>query len=208
MSVGAAPNLSGGLWMEGMSTTSMSTGNGNAPTGPSADCKSSGGGGGGSSSSGNGGGQCTADGGGGVTAQNTLDQQDGQGSGRTPAAASGPSTGSGGLGAVCTLVPGSITPPAVPSSGYGLVVTLFEGLPNTGNVAGFPIYCKESGVTLPSGCSGATLYAYNAGTVHINLGTFQGENCDDSSIHTYTGPNISGPASNPPQAVGQGLTRT
>jgi hypothetical protein len=39
MSIGAAPNLGGGLWMSGMSDSSIGLGNGNANIGQNVDCE-------------------------------------------------------------------------------------------------------------------------------------------------------------------------
>lgn len=118
-------------------------------------------------------------------------------------------TGPGGPGTSAQAMPGvgSLTPPAVPASGPGIKVTLEETSPLGGNISGFPIYIAETGVTLVSTCAGVTFYSTAVETVHIILGTSEGQNCNDLSVHSYSGSGGSANTHTPPLNVSVFMTR-
>jgi len=102
---------------------------------------------------------------------------------------------------------GARTPPPIVGSGFGLDISLVEASPNSGLVEGFPVYCQETGETLNSNCFQITFFSTTSINVHLILGTHNGQNCSDSSVHTYNGPNMMGTTESLPPGLNVQLTR-
>jgi len=200
MSVGAAPNLSGGLMMSGMSNSMMDSGNGIILSGPTPPCWCNGmpiimpgiGGAG----TGGSGGSCGGNGSGG--------NGGGGGEGQCPTSGSGPlpaqpaptpyflPIGVPPVGTIppptatppCIVAQGAPVPPPVPGSGYTQGVDLLDNK-SVAQIPGFLINCPQTGVTQTSACGYVNFYFSSGGTVTYSTPGGSAITCGGSTLRAY-----------------------
>jgi hypothetical protein len=167
MSVGAAPNLSGGLWVSGMSDSAPVPGNGAASTNSAADCGSPGS-------------ACYQNG------ASAAASTPGSAQAGVFAAAPGanpvgpPSPGCG-----CPPNPGGPNPSVPPTSGYSQYIHCTDST-ISGFVSGLVVTCAETGVALTTACAGTgAFYQPDANTKHYSSTKGAGFNCQLMQGFTY-----------------------
>ncbi len=161
MGIGAAPNLSGGLWLEGMSGSQLDMGNGNANTGEKSptmgfgadpattDCGITGG-------------SCTCI----ICMLNGVPCSN-----------------------LCGIPVGP-TPPPVQLSGPHTAGLIVMGNVTGANLSGVMVTCMEIGVTLPTSCSGSVNVFFdvqNPGNYHLVCLPGPAEDCGAKQIYNYGG---------------------